>query len=120
VADCYPQRTGAEFLAFLRKAVKPHRDKAIHFVLDHLSTHDTHQFREWLEADKRSAAAPSFSVNHHIARIRDYVEHWNAHAEPFTWTAAAEAILAKVRLVQTHIKNSCRTTRSSTTGSRDH
>ena len=44
------------------------------------------------------------SVNHLIQRIRAYVEHWNANAEPFVWTATAEDILAKVRLVQTNIK----------------
>jgi hypothetical protein len=26
------------------------------------------------------------SVNHLVARIRDYVKHWNANAEPFVWT----------------------------------
>ena len=44
------------------------------------------------------------SVNHLIGRIRDYVEHWNANAEPFIWTATAEEILAKVRLVQTNVR----------------
>ena len=44
------------------------------------------------------------SVNGLIGRIRAYVEHWNADAKPFTWTATADEILAKVRLVQTNIK----------------
>ena len=44
------------------------------------------------------------SVNHLIARIRDYVKHWNANAEPFVWIATAEEILTKVRLVQTNVK----------------
>jgi hypothetical protein len=43
------------------------------------------------------------SVNHLVHRIRAYVEHWNATAEPFVWTATAEDILAKVRLVQTNV-----------------
>lgn len=51
VADCYPQRTGAEFPAFLRKATKPHRRKQIHVVLDDLSTHDTAQVQAWLAAN---------------------------------------------------------------------
>jgi transposase len=38
LADCYPRRTGAEFLAFIRKAVKTHAGKKIHVVLDNLST----------------------------------------------------------------------------------
>jgi hypothetical protein len=39
-----------------------------------------------------------------ITRIRDYTDHWNAHAKPFAWTATASEILAKVRLVQANIK----------------
>jgi hypothetical protein len=39
-----------------------------------------------------------------IAQIRDYITHWNTTAKPFVWTATAEEILAKVRLVQTNIK----------------
>ncbi|MFG2045240.1 hypothetical protein [Dactylosporangium sp. NPDC048998] len=37
-------------------------------------------------------------------RIRDYVAHWNTDAKPFTWTATADEILAKVRWVQTKFK----------------
>jgi len=44
------------------------------------------------------------SVKVLIAQIRDYIAHWNATATPFVWTATAEEILAKVRLVQTNIK----------------
>jgi transposase len=44
------------------------------------------------------------SVNALITRIRDYVAHWNTDAEPFTWTATTDEILAKVRWVQTSIK----------------
>jgi hypothetical protein len=36
--------------------------------------------------------------------IRDYMTHWNTHAEPLTWTATATAILAKVRLAYTSIR----------------
>jgi hypothetical protein len=131
VADCYPQRTGMEFLAFLRKAVKPHAGKEIHVVLDNLSTHDTPEVKAWLEANpnvtfhftpvgsswmnqieiwfgiitRQAIRRGTFvSVNHLIHRIRAYVEHWNATAEPFVWTATAQDILAKVRLVQTDIR----------------
>ena len=36
--------------------------------------------------------------------IRDYIEHWNTDAQPFTWTATADEILAKVALTQTNIR----------------
>ncbi|HJP32146.1 MAG TPA: IS630 family transposase, partial [Candidatus Latescibacteria bacterium] len=32
-----------------------------------------------------------------VRRIERYTEHWNAHAVPFTWTATADSILAKVK-----------------------
>src|SRR6478672_11149294 len=48
-ADCYPQRAGEDFLRFLRKAVRPHRGKQVHVVLDNPSTHDTPEVRAWLE-----------------------------------------------------------------------
>ena len=131
VADCYPRRTGAEFLAFIRKAVKPHVGKEIHVVLDNLSTHDTPEVNAWLARNpnvafhftpvgsswmnqietwfgiitKQAIRRGTFtSVNALINRIRAYVEHWNTDAEPFVWTATADEILAKVRWVETTVK----------------
>jgi transposase len=131
LADCYPRRTGAAFLAFIRKAVKPHAGKEIHIVLDNLSTHDTPEVNAWLARHpnvtfhftpvgsswmnqietwfgiitKQAIRRGTFtSVNALINRIRAYVEHWNTDAEPFVWTATADEILAKVRWVETNIK----------------
>jgi transposase len=36
------------FLAFIKRAVKPHAGKEVHVVLDNLSTHDTPEVRKWL------------------------------------------------------------------------
>ena len=44
------------------------------------------------------------SVKVLIKRIRDYIAHWNSNAEPFVWTATADDILAKVRLVHTNVR----------------
>jgi transposase len=131
IADCYQRRTGADFLAFITKAVKPHTGKEIHVVLDNLSTHDTPEVQAWLDRNpnvtfhftpvgsswinqietwfgiitKQAIRRGTFtSVNALIHRIRTYVEHWNTDAKPFTWTATADEILAKVRCVQTNIK----------------
>jgi transposase len=130
-ADCQPVRDGARFLAFLRKAVKPHAGKEIHIVLDNLSTHDTPEVRAWLAANpnvtfhftptgsswlnmieiwfglitRQSIRRGTFtSVNALIVRIRDYVAHWNTDPTPFAWTATADEILAKVRWVQTSVR----------------
>lgn len=131
VTDCHPQRSGAEFLAFIKKAVKPHAGKQIHVVLDNLSTHNTPQVKAWLARNpniafhftpvgsswinqietwfgiitKQAIRRGTFtSVNALVRRIRDYVEHWNSDAAPFVWTATADDILAKVRWVETNVK----------------
>jgi transposase len=131
VADCYPRRAGADFLAFIKKAVKPHAGKEIHVVLDNLSTHGTPEVQAWLTRNpnvtfhftpvgsswinqietwfgiitKQAIRRGTFtSVNALIHRIRTYVQHWNTDAKPFVWTATADEILAKVRWVETNIK----------------
>lgn len=131
VGECYPVRDGANFLAFLKKAVQPHVGKDIHVVLDNLSTHTTPDIQAWLERNpnvrfhftpkgaswvnqietwfgiitRQSIRRGTFtSVKVLIKQIRDYITHWNTNPEPFVWTATAEEILAKVRLVQASIK----------------
>lgn len=130
-AECHPRRTGPDFLAFIKKAVKPHAGQQIHVVLDNLSTHDTPDVKKWLARNpnitfhftpvgsswinqietwfgiitKQAIRRGTFtSVNALINRIRAYIEHWNSDAKPFTWTATADEILAKVRWVQVSIK----------------
>ena len=129
--ECKPTRDGDDFLAFLKKAVGPHAGKDIHVVLDNLSTHTTPDVRAWLEDNphihfhftpvgsswlnqietwfgiitRQSIRRGTFSsVKVLIKQIRDYITHWNTSAKPFVWTATADEILAKVRLVETNIK----------------
>ncbi|WP_414942703.1 IS630 family transposase [Amycolatopsis sp. cmx-11-51] len=129
--ECTPTRNGADFLAFLNKAVKPHAGKEIHVVLDNLSTHTTPDVQAWLRnnrqvhfhftpkgsswlnqietwfsiATRQSIRRGTFtSVKVLIKQIRDYITHWNSDATPFIWTATTDEILAKVRLLQTNIK----------------
>ena len=129
--ECRPNRNGATFLAFLKKAVKPHAGKEIHVVLDNLSTHTTPDVKAWLAKNphvhfhftpvgsswlnqieiwfgiitRQSIRRGTFSsVNVLVKQIRDYIDSWNDDAKPFTWTATAGEILAKVRLVQTNVK----------------
>ncbi|MEV0705627.1 IS630 family transposase [Saccharopolyspora sp. NPDC050389] len=130
--ECKPTRNGADFLAFLKQAVKPHQGKDFHVVLDNLSTHTTPEVQAWLEKNPRvtfhftpkgsswinqienwfsiitrqAIRRGTFSsVKILISRIRDYIQHWNTDPKPFTWTATADEILAKVRIVQINIKN---------------
>ncbi|MEU7637038.1 MULTISPECIES: hypothetical protein [unclassified Streptomyces] len=39
-----------------------------------------------------------------MKQVRDYINSWNDNAKPFTWTATADEILAKVQLVRTRVK----------------
>jgi transposase len=129
--ECKPTRNGDDFLSFLKKAVKPHADKEVHVVLDNLSTHTTPEVESWLEKNphvhfhftpigsswinqietwfgiitRQSIRRGTFSsVKALIKQIRDYITHWNTNAKPFTWTATADEILAKVRIVEANIK----------------
>ncbi|MBA2944533.1 IS630 family transposase [Streptomyces sp. PSKA28] len=131
IGECKPNRNGATFLAFLKKAVKPHAGKEIHVVLDNLSTHTTPEVKAWLSKNphihfhftpvgsswlnqieiwfgiltRQSIRRGTFSsVNVLVKQIRDYINSWNQKAKPFTWTATADEVLAKVRLVQTNVK----------------
>jgi transposase len=131
LGECKPNRNGKNFLTFLKKAVKPHAGKDIHVVLDNLSTHTTPEVKAWLMKNphvhfhftpvgsswlnqveiwfgiltRQSIRRGTFSsVTVLIKQIRDYINSWNEHAKPFTWTATAGEVLAKVRLVQTNMK----------------
>jgi transposase len=129
--ECRPTRDGAQFLDFLKKAVKPHAGKDIHVILDNLSTHTTPDVRQWLADNphvsfhftpvgsswinqietwfgiitRQAIRRGTFtSVKALVKQIRDYIAHWNADARPFTWIATADEILAKVALTQTNIR----------------
>ena len=114
--------------------MKPHAGKDIHVVLDNLSTHAIPEVKVWLEKNpnvhfhftpvgsswlnqietwfgiitRQSIRRGTFnSVRVLIKQIRDYITHWNTNAKPFSWTATADEILTKVRLVEANIKT-CR------------
>lgn len=129
--ECKQTRNGQDFLDFLKKAVKPHAEKPIHVVLDNLSTHTTPDVKDWLDANphitfhftpvgsswlnqietwfgaatRQAIRRGTFSsVKALIKRIADYITHWNANAKPFTWTATADEILAKVKIVEANVR----------------
>jgi diadenosine tetraphosphate (Ap4A) HIT family hydrolase len=103
-------------------------------VLDNLSTHTTPDIIAWLQKNqhvhfhftprrtwinqietwfaiitRQSIRRGTFaSVKVLTAQIRNYITAWNTNPKPFAWTATADEILAKVRLVQTSIKKTRR------------
>lgn len=106
IGECRPSRNGEEFLAFLRKAVRPHQGQDVHVVLDNLSTHTTPDVLAWLEKNphvhfhftptgsswmnqietwfgiitRQAIRRGTFSsVQVLIRSIRDYITTWNAN-----------------------------------------
>jgi transposase len=129
--QCKPRHRHQEFLAFLRyldAEVPPHRD--VHLILDNYGTHKHATVRRWLARHpryhlhftptyaswlnqierwfalitQRAIRRGSFtSVPQLVAKIDQFVQHYNRHARPFLWTATADAILGKVERLCTDI-----------------
>ena len=80
--ECKPTRNGADFLAFLKAAVKRHPGREVHVVLDNLSTHSTPDVMAWLDRE------PARALPFHPRRIvldqpdRDLVRHHHPAIDP--------------------------------------
>lgn len=124
LAKCKARHRHQEFLAFLRqidKAVPAELD--IHCIVDNYSTHKHPRVKAWLAArprwhmhfiptysswlnqverffglitDKAIRRGSFGSVKQLIKRIDHFVAHYNQDCKPFTWTATADSILAKL------------------------
>jgi putative transposase len=129
LAQCKPRHRHQEFLSFLRhiEANVP-GELDIHVVVDNYATHKHPKVRAWLAqrprwhlhftptyaswlnqverffalATQRAIRRGSFvSVADLIRKIDRFVTDYNATAQPFIWTATADAILGKItRLCQ--------------------
>jgi len=124
LAQCRPRHRHQEFLAFLKRieaAVPAGLD--VHLVVDNYATHKHPKVRAWLAArprfhphftptyaswlnqverwfailTSREIRRGSFaSAKDLVARITAFVTAYNTHPRPFTWTASADDILAKI------------------------
>jgi len=122
--QCKRRHRHQEFLAFLRHLdtqVPPHL--AVHLILDNYATHKHPRVRAWFARRPRYHVhfTPTYSswlnqveiwfglitrqairrgsfrtVRELIQRIDDYVARYNRGSRPFTWTATADAIFAKL------------------------
>lgn len=131
IAECKQRHRHQEFLSFLRridKSVPEHLD--IHLVVDNYATHKHAKVKAWLAKRPRyhihftptyaswlnqverwfaiitqkAIRRGSFSsVKELIRKIQHFVDHYNANASPFAWTATAESILAKVQRICLYI-----------------
>jgi len=123
-AQCKRRHRHQEFLAFLRQLdtqVPAHLD--VHLILDNYATHKHPTVRAWFAKRPRYHVhfTPTYSswlnqveiwfglitrqairrgsfrtVRALIQRITDYVIRYNRTSRPFTWTATADSILAKL------------------------
>jgi putative transposase len=124
LAECKPRHRHQEFLAFLRtidKAVPADLD--VHCIVDNYASHKHPKVKAWLATRPRwhmhfiptysswlnqverffsiitgkAIRRGSFtSVKDLVNKIDHFVAHYNKNCKPFTWTATANSILAKI------------------------
>jgi hypothetical protein len=78
----------------------------VHFHFTPVGSSWINQIETWFGIiTRQSIRRGTFtSVKVLITQIRDYIATWNTDPRPFAWTATADEILAKVRIVQTNLK----------------
>jgi transposase len=126
VGGCFARRRTKEFLKFMDQVALAHGGREIHVVLNNLSTHSGPDVDAWLTRHpnvtfhftptgsswlnqvetwfgiitRQAIRRGTFgSVRQLINTINAYIANWNQDSKPLTWTATANEIIAKVRLV---------------------
>jgi transposase len=129
LGQCKRRHRHQEYLQFLKHVDQNVPQKLeIHVVVDNYATHKHPAVKRWLATHHRWHVhyTPTYaswlnqveiwfnlitqrairrgtfsSVKELIAKIEDYIKHYNRHPQPFAWTATADSILAKIeRLCQ--------------------
>ena len=123
IGKCQPRHRHQEFLKFLKLIERQTtKDKEIHMILDHYSTHTHPEVKEWLEKHPRyhlhfTPTSASWlnqieiwfsiltrrqirrgifnSVKDLVDAIERYIAAHNQDPTPFIWTKTPEKILAK-------------------------
>jgi transposase len=123
VDACKPRHRHQEFLAFLKQVAKAYPRVQLHVVADNYSTHKHAAVKAWLARNPRvhihfTPTSCSWlnmvegffsiitrqairrgvftSVADLTAAIEAYIDGWNQHATPFTWTKPADELLDKI------------------------
>ena len=129
LAQCRPRHRHQDYLSFLREIEKNvPKNLAVHIIVDNYATHKHLRVKRWFATRPRFHVhfTPTYSswlnqveiwfnritqqairrgtfrsVKELVQKIDHYVQNSNRLARPFTWTATADSILAKVeRLCQ--------------------
>jgi putative transposase len=131
LAECKPRHRHQEFLAFLRSidtSVPARLD--IHAIIDNYSAHKHPRVKAWLArrprwhlhfiptysswlnqverffaliTDKAIRRGSFSSVKDLITKVDHFVTQYNTTCRPFTWTATADSILAKLERLTSRI-----------------
>jgi len=125
LAQCKSRHRHQEYLSFLKHVDENvPRNLDIHLVIDNYATHKHSTVKRWLAIHERWQVhyTPTYSswlnqveiwfnlitqrairrgtfssVKELVRKIEDYVVNYNRHPRPFTWTATADSILAKIK-----------------------
>lgn len=125
IGTCMPRHRHQEWIKFLKLVdQQTPADRELHLIVDNYSTHKHPRVQKWLQrhprfhmhfiptssswlnmverwfreiTDKRIRRGTFHSVPQLVAAIQAYIGEHNENPRSFTWTAKAEAILAKVR-----------------------
>jgi transposase len=125
---CYPRHRHQEFLRFLKKVAAACPGTELHVICDNYSTHKHAGVKAWLARNPRvtlhftptscswinlvecffsvitrqAIRRGSFtSVKELIAAIGAYIDNWNEHPVPFTWTKDPDEILDSIKRAKT-------------------
>ncbi len=117
---CYDRHRNDEFLRFLKQVAKAHPRVALHVIADNYATHKHPRVKAWLANNPRIRLhftptscswlnlveiffgiitrqairrATFTSVTDLTGAIRHYIDAYNDHCQPFTWTKTADEIL---------------------------
>jgi len=122
---CKSRHRHQEYLDFLKHIdTNAPEDLAVHLVVDNYGTHKHPKVKRWLALHPRYQAhfTPTYaswlnqieiwfniitqkairrgtfkSVKDLVLKIDQFVQHYNAHTQPFVWTATADSILDKIK-----------------------
>jgi transposase len=125
---CYPRHRHQEFLKFLKKVAAACPGRQLHVVCGNYATHKHAEVRAWLAKNPRitlhftpagcswlnlvecsflvvtrqAIRRGSFtSVKELLNTIGQFIDHWNDHPVPFTWTKDADTILDSISRAKT-------------------
>ena len=127
---CYRRHRHGEFLRFLKKVAAAYPGTELHVVCDNYATHKHAGIRDWLARPANQRITLHFtptscswlnlvecffsvitrqairrgtftSVKELTAAIGAFIDHWNDHPRPFTWTKDADEILASIQRAKT-------------------